>query len=171
MDTAAGEALDARVPKSGAGGRASGPSREGKRVSARTNILQNASGTNAPAPFYDDEGGPSRFFKRIDFHGIDREFYCAKAQDKERGEGNPHPTVKPIALAKYFARMLLPPKRSTPRRILVPYSGVASEMIGCVLAGWDEVVGIELSHAYIDFARTRFTRDFAMLAEMFKDAA
>lgn len=84
------------------------------------------------------------------FPGVDRFFYCNKASTKERNEGlpdgmtNSHSTVKPVALARYLASLLLPPKRTDrPRRILVPFSGVGSEMIGAILAGWDEVVGIE----------------------------
>lgn len=66
----------------------------------------------------------------------------------QRGETerkNPHPTVKPLALNKHIASLLLPPAEYAPRRILVPFSGVGSEMIGCLLAGWEEVVGVELN--------------------------
>ena len=51
--------------------------------------------------------------------------------------------------------MLLPPPLDRPRRILVPFSGSGSEMIGALLAGWDEVVGVELSEEYADIARAR----------------
>jgi hypothetical protein len=37
----------------------------------------------------------------------------------------------------------LPPEEYAPRRILVPFSGVGSEMIGAALAGWEQIVGIE----------------------------
>jgi len=62
------------------------------------------------------------------------------------GHRNHHPCVKPIALCEYLAKLILPPPRSdgSPRRLLVPFSGSGSEMIGALLAGWDEVVGIEL---------------------------
>ncbi len=68
---------------------------------------------------------------------------------------NHHPTVKPIALDEYLARLILPPKRDTPRRLLVPFSGSGSEIIGALLAGWDEVVGIELSPEYVEIAEAR----------------
>lgn len=71
---------------------------------------------------------------------------------------NVHPTVKPIALAAYLARLLLPPPRDgAPRRILVPFSGSGSEMIGCLVAGWDEVVGIErdMEFGYVAIAEAR----------------
>ena len=68
---------------------------------------------------------------------------------------NNHPTLKPISLTTYLATLLLPPKRDTPRRILVPYSGAGSEMIGALQAGWEEVVGIELSPEYVAIAERR----------------
>lgn len=84
------------------------------------------------------------------FPGVDRFFYCNKSSTTERNAGLPegtiniHSTVKPIGLAKYLASLMLPPAgRGTPRRILVPFSGSGSEMIGALAAGWDEVVGIE----------------------------
>jgi hypothetical protein len=72
----------------------------------------------------------------------------------KRGRNN-HPSVKPIALTTWLARLLLPPARYAPRRILVPFSGSGSEMIGCILAGWEEVVGIEMTAEYIPIAEAR----------------
>lgn len=63
--------------------------------------------------------------------------------------------VKPIALTKYLASLLLPPDSYAPRRILVPFFGSGSEMIGALLAGWDEVTGIEMTQKYIPIARRR----------------
>jgi hypothetical protein len=56
-----------------------------------------------------------------------------------------------------LAKLLLPPVEYAPRRILVPFSGVASEMIGCYKAGWEEVVGVEFDkeNGYIDIAEKR----------------
>ena len=70
---------------------------------------------------------------------------------------NPHPTLKPIALARYLATLLLPPEMYAPRRILVPFSGSGSEMIGCALAGWEHIVGIEFDteNGYVDMAHKR----------------
>jgi len=68
---------------------------------------------------------------------------------------NNHPTVKPIDLCRYLATLLLPPKEYAPRRILVPFSGVASEMIGAMLAGWEEVVGMEQDAEYCEIAKGR----------------
>lgn len=57
---------------------------------------------------------------------------------------NNHPTVKPIKSNIWLARLFLPPKSVGVRRILVPCSGSGSEMIGAILAGWDEVIGVEI---------------------------
>ena len=48
---------------------------------------------------------------------------------------NPHPTVKPIALAQWLATLLLPPEEYAPRRLLIPFAGSGSEGIGAGLAG------------------------------------
>jgi hypothetical protein len=68
---------------------------------------------------------------------------------------NVHPTVKPLALNRYLANLILPPPRETPRRLLVPFSGSGSEMIGALQVGWDEVVGIELNEEYSVIAEAR----------------
>lgn len=65
-----------------------------------------------------------------------------------------HPTMKPLDLTTYLARLLLPPD-GTPRRLLIPFSGVGSEMIGAHLAGWDIIQGIELTSEYIPQALDR----------------
>ncbi|KKL83269.1 hypothetical protein LCGC14_1976460, partial [marine sediment metagenome] len=64
-------------------------------------------------------------------------------------------TVKPITLIKWLATLLLPPDSVKPRRLLVPFAGVASEMIGAMQAGWDEVVGVEQDSGYSKIARCR----------------
>ena len=104
-------------------------------------------GMTATGAEYNDSGGASRFF------------YCAKASTPERDRGttrNTHPTVKPIDLCRWLATLLLPPARDgEPRRILVPFSGSGSEMIGAAMAGWESVLGIEAEEAYVEIARAR----------------
>lgn len=91
-----------------------------------------------------------------------RFFYVTKVSTKERQAGmgdmeNDHPTMKPIDLTRQLSTLLLPPVRADgkPRRLLVPFSGSGSEMIGALLAGWDEVTGIEQSAGYADITRKR----------------
>lgn len=94
---------------------------------------------------YGDEGGASRFF------------YVAKAKGKER-DGNEHLAVKPVELCEYLARLILPPKRDTPRCLLVPFSGTGSEMLGAVNVGWDHVRGIEKSKEFAKLSRERLRK-------------
>ena len=72
---------------------------------------------------------------------------------------NHHPTVKPIDLCRYLATLILPPDSVKPRRLLVPFAGSGSEMIGAIRAGWDEVVGIEQDAAYCELSEGRITGD------------
>lgn len=68
---------------------------------------------------------------------------------------NNHPTLKPIALTEYLAKLILPPVEYAPRRILIPFAGSGSEMLGAFNAGWEEIVGIELSEEYTRIAEAR----------------
>lgn len=68
---------------------------------------------------------------------------------------NTHPTVKPLDLCRYLATLLLPPDLYAPRRILVPFAGSGSEMIGAGIAGWEYCQGVELEESHVDIARTR----------------
>ena len=111
--------------------------------------------------------------------------YCPKASRKERDAGledlpekpagaygefagdgrgrqtehiparNNHPTVKPLKLDIWLSTLLLPPAEYAPRRILVPFLGSGSEAIGAMLAGWEDVVGIEMEKEYCDIAEAR----------------
>jgi len=65
---------------------------------------------------------------------------------------NHHPTVKPLSLTKYLANLIKPP---TGGRLLVPFSGSGSEMIGALQAGWEYVEGVELTEEYIPIAEAR----------------
>jgi len=59
-----------------------------------------------------DSGGASRFFFNVeqdDLEDLIPFFYCAKASKKERGEGNTHPTVKPLKLISYLITLVTPP--------------------------------------------------------------
>lgn len=87
---------------------------------------------------YGDSGGASRFF------------YCAKASKKERGEDNNHPTVKPIALMKYLARLITPPEGI----MLDPFAGSGTTLIASKLEGFF-FIGIEREAKYCEIARRR----------------
>lgn len=88
-----------------------------------------------------------------------RFFFIAKPSPREIGKGNNHPTVKPIRLNAYLASLLLPPDSG---HILVPFSGVGSEVIGAEFAGWSAATGIEIDKSYVKIAtqRSRFFSAF-----------
>ena len=120
-------------------------------------------------------GGPSRFFYCAKASKAEREKGLEDLpptigangnkwtdQDYRKGDTKPttarrniHPTVKPLALCKWLATLLLPPARETPRRLLVPYSGSGSEIISGLSVGFEEVTGIELCPEYIEIAHKR----------------
>jgi len=136
------------------------------------NSLLSSKTINNSIASFGDSGSASRFF------------YTAKASKSERNAGlegfeevvkplmgefkdnpgrstpkssptaraNHHPTVKPLSLTKYLATLIKPP---TGGRLLVPFSGSGSEMIGALQAGWEYVEGVELTEEYIPIAEAR----------------
>lgn len=122
-------------------------------------------------------------FSHGDSGGASRFFYCPKASRSERDAGleefeaaqslytrgtglkangdgsersesrNIHPTVKPIALARYLARLILPPIPDA--RMLTPFSGSGSEVIGALQAGWSHVDGIDSWDVAVRISRAR----------------
>lgn len=96
---------------------------------------------------------------------IDNQFQRGTTQRR-----NPHPTLKPIKLMYWLATLLLPPDSYAPRRILVPFSGAGSEMIGAVMAGWEFVQGVELNTPYATTAMLRLSH-WAQFAGWHPDAA
>jgi len=88
--------------------------------------------------------------------GIERK--NAKRRPERRSKNpmrNPHPTVKPISLAKWLATLLLPPVEYAPRRILIPFLGSGSEAIGAGLVGWEFILGIEMGADTVEIAEAR----------------
>lgn len=115
---------------------------------------------------YADGGGASRFFWHAKVARGERELGCEHLPVRKHGLTpdedirNDGPCVKPIELTHYLATLALPPARPVgpPRRILNLYMGTASEAIGALRAGWDEVVGIERDPAYVAIASARIER-------------
>jgi len=91
-----------------------------------------------------NEGGASRFF------------YCAKASKKERGEGNNHPTVKPVSLIKYLVTLVTPPDGVC----LDPFMGSGTTAIACINTGRN-FIGFELDKHYCEIANERIQKALA----------
>lgn len=125
----------------------------------KVGMTQHASGTNGVYGKFARSGQSLVVDGVTDSGSAARFFYCAKASTSERSagleNGNTHPTVKPLALTQYLARLILPPELDEPRRLLVPFAGSGSEVIGAMRAGWDEVEGVELEHSHVEIARAR----------------
>jgi site-specific DNA-methyltransferase (adenine-specific) len=98
---------------------------------------------------YDDEGSAARFF------------YCAKATSAERGEGNSHPTVKPVDLMRWLVR-LVTPKGGT---VLDPFMGSGSTMVAADAEQFHGI-GCELSPDYAAIAERRIKDAAGMFAEV-----
>jgi len=100
-----------------------------------------------------DTGGGSRFFKQCNYDNNDYEanfMYCAKASKKERGEGNNHPTVKPLSLIKYLVTLVTPPDGIC----LDPFEGSGTHAVSCEELGFD-YIGFEMNKDYCDIAEKR----------------
>jgi site-specific DNA-methyltransferase (adenine-specific) len=77
---------------------------------------------------YGDTGGASRFF------------YCSKATKKDRGEGNDHPTVKPLALMNWLLTLASTPTGGV---ILDPFAGSGTTLLAAQRLG-RACIGVEL---------------------------
>lgn len=131
-----------------------------------------------------DSGGPSRFFYCAKASRSEREAGLGEFDKRAKGYGgkelgmnaspqrpdgsvrhavsaaNDHPTVKPIDLCRWLATLLLPPASVGERRLLVPFSGSGSEVIGSLKAGWDSVTGVEREAHYCDISKARIRHAF-----------
>jgi len=116
--------------------------------------------TNEQASKWTDKDMSQVFYTTPPTDSKDATIYVPKVSPKERHAGmdgklNVHPTLKPIELNRWLSTLLLPPPEYKPRRILVPFSGAGSECIGAMMAGWEDIVGVELTPEYIPIAEAR----------------
>lgn len=101
------------------------------------------------APSFGDSGSAARFF------------YTAKATTAERGEGNTHPTVKPIALMRWLVRLVTPPGGT----VLDPFMGSGSTLIAADAEQF-HAIGCELSPEYAAIAERRIRDAAGMFADV-----
>jgi DNA modification methylase len=90
-----------------------------------------------------------------------RFFYCAKATTEERGEGNNHPTVKPVELMRWLTR-LVTPKGGL---VLDPFMGSGSTALACDAEQFN-FIGCELSADYAAIAERRIRDAAGMFADI-----
>lgn len=79
-----------------------------------------------------------------------RFFYCSKASKRDRGPGNTHPTVKPIALMRWLVRLACPPGGL----VIDPCMGSGSTGVAALLEG-RRFAGIEENPEYLEIAARR----------------
>ncbi len=162
----------ARVPRAD-GGRGFWPANV--VLSHGVNCQPERCGKDCPATLIDRQYPRERALSRL--------FYTSKANRKEREAGcemlplseapiypsgggstrlvrNLHPTVKPLELMRWLARLLCPPGGT----VLDPFTGSGSTAAGCVLEG-RRFVGIELDERYVAVARARITHWAAIAAQ------
>jgi DNA modification methylase len=123
----------------------------GKEPSGKTNAVYGEYQQRNESEPRNDSGSAARFF------------YCAKTSKRERGEGNNHPTVKPIALMRYLCRLVTPPSGT----VLDPFMGSGSTGIAAGAEGFN-FVGIELDPDYFAIAEQRI-KESELLSEMLAD--
>jgi hypothetical protein len=66
---------------------------------------------------------------------------------------NTHPTLKPISLSYRILKLF---KSPNDQKIIYPFAGVQSEVIGGYKAGFTDYVGCELSEEYVNIGNARF---------------
>lgn len=135
LDEAAAESLDQMAPQAGA----SAPVR-GHEASAASTGRVTGERERVPGVFHGDRGGASRFF------------YTSKAsgEDRERWQGNDHPTVKPTDLMRWLCRLVTPPGGL----ILDPFMGSGSTGVAAMAEG-SRFVGVDLEPRYVEIAERR----------------
>jgi site-specific DNA-methyltransferase (adenine-specific) len=100
--------------------------------------------------FSESANGASDYERDGDTGTAARFFYTAKASKRERGEGNNHPTVKPLALFRWLVKLITLPGGL----ILDPFGGSGTTAIAALAEGRSATL-IEKEASYVDIARKR----------------
>jgi DNA modification methylase len=117
----------------------SGPQRQGGHH--RHDVGMTGSSRNGFGVGYGDGGSAARFF------------YCAKPSKKERGPGNTHPTVKPLALMRWLVCLVCPPGGL----VLDPFAGSGTTGLACLDEG-RRCVLVEQDEEYCGIIKRRLGR-------------
>jgi len=118
-------------------------------ISKTSKIYGNGKGLGQNKNVEDVRGDPGLG----DCGGASRFFYCAKASKAERGEGNVHPTVKPLKLMRYLCKLVTP----TNGHVLDPFMGSGTTGLACQAEGF-AFTGIEQSPEYLQVAWNRLCK-------------
>ena len=103
---------------------------------------------------YGDKGSAARFFKCCPFSDEDYDvlkmIYCAKASKNDRGDGNNHPTVKPVKLMEYLIKLITPPNGI----VADCYAGSGTTGVAASRLGFKYIL-IEKENEYINIINKR----------------
>jgi DNA modification methylase len=105
---------------------------------------------------HNDSGTPARYFAQCPpdptaHPDAARFHYCPKAGKRERGNGNNHPTVKPLSLLRYLAKLTRPPDGGI---VLDPFAGSGTTALACIAEDRDYII-IEKEPEYAELCRRR----------------
>lgn len=130
---------------------------------------------------HNDTGGCSKILHKCDFEENEHDlyFYNPKVSKSERNAGcdeledlvfesdvpipqrkerpfnsikNNHPTLKPIKLNERILKLFKTPNE---QKIIYPFAGSGSEIIGGIKAGFNNWVGCEINPDYVEIAKAR----------------
>lgn len=73
-------------------------------------------------------------------------------QEQYVKQKNPHPTLKAISLNTHILKLF---KTPNPQKILYPFAGTGSEIIGGIKAGFNDWLGCEISEEWVKVAIAR----------------
>jgi DNA modification methylase len=179
-DSNTAEVLDKQSGVSGGGSAI----RNNKKGPYTSNISWQTSNTPAQVGVgYTDTGGCSKILHKCDFEDHDLYFYNPKVSKSERNAGcdefedqkfralregktndlldkfiskvpvkNNHPTLKPIKLNERILKLFKTPNE---QKIIYPFAGSFSEVIGGYKAGFKDFVGCEINQEYIEIGNAR----------------
>ncbi len=131
----------------------------GERTAGR--FPKNTGGIGTSTGIYGKATGRDQCERELDAGTAARFFYEAKASKAERGAGNTHPTVKPLALMRWLCRLITPPGGT----VLDPFLGSGSTAIAADQEGF-HCIGIEREAEYMAIARARLTADAPLFCEV-----
>jgi site-specific DNA-methyltransferase (adenine-specific) len=119
----------------------------GVKRRGRANAYGEFAGIDSARVYGSDSGTAARFY------------FCAKASRSERGDSNTHPTVKPLALARWLARLICQPGGT----VLDPFAGSGTTALAALAEG-RKCVLVEKEPAYCDIIRKRVAKSAGLFA-------
>jgi hypothetical protein len=136
----------------------SNPAKRNRNPRIDTTQYRNGGARYNDTAEYADSGGASRFFPTFAWEADDFApfLYCSKASRSDRGVGNTHPTVKPLALMRWLVRLITPPGGT----VLDPFAGSGTTAVAAIREGFG-FVGAESDPAYHAIAERRIAAEAA----------